>query len=203
MTASSPNHHRNRLIILLIFLLCAVPFGIAWYLAKNPALVLGREKTNYGHLINPPLSLDYAELLASPVSPAGHLPETKGHWVLLQVAPGPACDAACQQTAMKTGQLRLMLNKEITRVRRLLLVPGAADAQSMQALMQADPTLLITEVPAALVKKLQDAVGHPLAEGTILLLDPFANLMMWYEPGFDPYGALRDLQRLLRVSQIG
>jgi hypothetical protein len=55
----------------------------------------------------------------------------------------------------------------------------------------------------ALRQRLQDAVGRPLAEGTVLLLDPFSNAMMWYEPGFDPYGILKDLQRLLRISQIG
>jgi hypothetical protein len=34
-------------------------------------------------------------------------------------------------------------------------------------------------------------------------MDPFANVMMWYPPDFDPYGVVRDLQRLLKISQIG
>ncbi|QSA95885.1 hypothetical protein [Methylococcus sp. EFPC2] len=203
MTDLRPPSRRNSLIVLAILLICVVPFGIAWYMAKNPDLVHERQKTNYGHLIDPAIPIDYGELLARPISPAGHLPEAKGHWLLVQIAPGPACDDACRATAAKTAQLRLMLNKEITRVRRLLLVPGQADTQSLQALMQADPTLLVAGISDDLLNRLKSAVGQPLKEGTILLFDPFANLLMWYEPGFDPYGAQRDLQRLLRVSQIG
>jgi hypothetical protein len=85
----------------------------------------------------------------------------------------------------------------------LLLLPHPADSASIKALAATDPTLLIAGLPETLRRRLQDAVGEPLADGMVLLMDPFANLMMWYEPGFDPYGALRDLQRLLKASQIG
>jgi hypothetical protein len=121
----------------------------------------------------------------------------------VQIAAGPACNDLCKETAYKTGQLRLMLNKEISRVRRLLLLPGQADAAAVKELAASDPTLLIAGLPETLRQRLQEAVGAPLADGMMLLMDPFANVMMWYEPGFDPYGALRDLQRLLKVSQIG
>ena len=34
-------------------------------------------------------------------------------------------------------------------------------------------------------------------------MDPMGNLMMQYEPGFDPYKVKSDLMHLLRISQIG
>jgi hypothetical protein len=194
---------RNRLVIFLIALICVVPFAIAWYLAKNPQLVEGRQKSNYGHLITPARPFEYAEFFQNPITPAETLTEIKGHWVLVQVAGNSACDELCKETAYKTGQLRLMLNKEISRVRRLLLLPGQADAAAVRELTASDPTLLIAGLPETLHQRLQEAVGVPLDDGMMLLMDPFANVMMWYEPGFDPYGALRDLQRLLKVSQIG
>lgn len=203
MTTSTSNLRRNRLAILLIALICIVPFAIAWYLAKNPQLVQDRQKSNYGHLITPAGSFEYAEFFQNPITPAETLPEIKGRWVLLQVASSPACGEVCKETAYKTGQLRLMLNKEISRVRRLLLLPAQADAAALRELSAADPTLLIAGLPETLRQRLEAAVGAPLADGMVLLMDPFANVMMWYEPGFDPYGALRDLQRLLKVSQIG
>ena len=190
-------------MILVIVLICIVPFAIAWYLAKNPRLVESRAKTNYGHLIDPARPLEYAEFFQNPVTPAETLREIKGRWVLVQVVPAGGCSDLCRETAHKTGQLRLMLNKEISRVRRLLLLSGTADALSVQGLSAADPTLLIAGLPETLRRQLHQAIGIPPADGMLLLMDPFANLMMWYEPGFDPYGALRDLQRLLKVSQIG
>lgn len=203
MTAPNSLLLRNRMIVLLIFLISVVPFGLAWYLAKNPQLLEDRKKSNYGHLITPPRTSDYAELSQTPLGAAENLPEAKGHWIMLQIEEGAACSRLCRETAQKTGQIRLMLNKEISRVRRLLLVAGPADAAAAEELARQDPTLLMAGLSPALRQKLQEATGVALTEGMVILLDPQANLMMWYESGFDPYGLLRDLQRLLRISQIG
>jgi hypothetical protein len=194
---------RNRLLIVSIILISALPFGAAWYLSQHTELVHDRQKSNYGHFVSPPLPLDYAELLQNPVSAVDSLSEVKGRWVLVQLVTASGCDSACLETSHKTAQLRLMLNKEISRVRRLLLVSGAVDEAALKTLAEQDPTLVITRIPDALLQKLNAAAGVTLADGTLLLLDPFANLMMRYDVGFDPYGVLRDLQKLLKASQIG
>ncbi len=188
---------------MLIALISIIPFSLAWYLAKNPELVSGRHKSNYGRLITPAKSIDYAELLQTPISAAENLAEIRGRWIMVQVVAGPVCHDACKATIEKTGRVRLMLNKELSRVRRLLLFPGQGNASSTQEIAGLDPTLLIAGMSESLSRRLQETVGSPLNEGGVLLLDPFANAMMWYDPGFDPYGLLRDLQRLLRISQIG
>lgn len=180
-----------------------LPFGFAWYLAKHTDLIQNQPKANYGHLITPARPIDYADLLQTPISAAENLPEIKGHWVMLQVVSGPACNETCKATAAKTGRMRLMLNKELSRVRRLMLFPGQADGASTRELAERDPTLQMAGMSDALRQRLQEAVGAPLAEGSLILLDPFSNAMMWYEPGFDPYGVLKDLKRLLKNSQIG
>jgi hypothetical protein len=192
-------------MVVFIALISIIPFGFAWYLAKNPELIKNRPTVNHGHLITPARPLDYAELMDRPISSADTLPEIKGHWVMVQVTQGPGCDAVCKETAQKTGRLRLMLNKEIARVRRLLLLPGPADATAAAAteLAQQDPTLLMAGLSDTLRQRLQDAIGAPLSEGVVLLLDPLGNVMMWYGPGTDPYSILHDLQRLLKNSQIG
>ncbi len=203
MPPSNSNPWRNRLLIVLIVLIGVVPFAVAWYLAKHPQLIEGRQKINYGRLITPAKPLDYAEILQTPITPAENLSEIKGRWVMVQLVSGPVCTDACKETAQKTGRLFLMLNKEIPRVRRLLLFPGRGDPASTREMAGLDPTLLMAGMSDALRQRLQEAAGAPLTEGSVLLLDPFGNAMMWYAPGFDPYGVLRDLQRLLRVSQIG
>lgn len=202
VTQSVSHLRRNRLVIVTIALICIVPFGLAWYLAKNPQLVQDREKVNYGHLITPARPMAYEDFFAQPLTTPENLPEIKGRWVLIQVA-GSECGDLCGETLHKTKQLRLMLNKELARVRRILLVPRDKTPAKLPEIAAADPTLLVAGSSEAFLQKLKEATGTDLPDGMVILMDPFANVMMWYAPGFDPYGALRDLQRLLRVSQIG
>lgn len=202
VTQPASHLRRNRLVIVTIALICIVPFGIAWYMARNPELVQDRQKFNYGHLISPARPFAYDEFFAQPFTAAENLPEIKGRWVLIQVS-GPDCGDVCRETLYKTKQLRLMLNKELARVRRILLVPAGKAPAGLQEITEADPTLLVAGFSDRLLGQLKEASGTDLPEGTVILMDPFANVMMSYAPGFDPYGALRDLQRLLRVSQIG
>ena len=203
MTASNSFFLRNRLTVVLIALISIIPFSFAWYLAKNPHLVKDLHKGNYGHLITPAKPIDYAELFQTPITAGESLPEIKGRWVMVQVSTESVCNDACKETVQKTGRIRLMLNKEIPRVRRVLLFPGHADAAATEELAKLDPTLQMAGMSESLQKRLQESVGGPIPEGAVLLLDPLANLMMWYDPNFDPYGLLRDLQKLLRISQIG
>jgi hypothetical protein len=201
MTHPSNPQWRSRAVIVVIALLSIVPFGLAWYVAKHPEGWISGT-SNYGALIAPPRPLDYAELFAHPVSPVASLPDIKGRWVLLQVAPGP-CGAACAETLHKTRQVRLMANKEIPRIKRLLLVPQGASTAEFEALLKGDDALLAAGASDALMRILAQAVGKPLTDTMVILMDPFANLILWYDGGFDPYGLLKDLKHLLRASQIG
>lgn len=193
-------------MIVAIALIFIIPF-IAAKIMVGQAPVEGNDdgakKTHYGHLITPARPLDYAELTQTPITAAETLAEIKGHWVMVEIAAGSNCGPACRLSQQKTGRLRLMLNKDLARVRRLLLFSGQPNAALASELTQRDPTLLVAGLSDNLRQRLQDAAGGPLAEGMVLLLDPLGNAMMWYEPDFNPYGALRDLQRLLRISQIG
>ena len=190
-------------MILIIALISFVPFGIAWYLAQHPELVRERQRLNRGNLIDPAQPQDYADFVKQPLTPVATMEEIRGRWVMVQVNGGAACSDVCREAAYKTGQIQLMLNKEIARVRRLLLMPAPADNASLTGMATADGTLLIGAMDVSLRRKLEQAVGSPLTDGMLILMDPFANVMMWYPSGFDPYDVLKDLQRLLRISQIG
>ncbi|HYE36186.1 hypothetical protein [Methylocaldum sp.] len=191
---------RNRALIIFIALISIIPFGAAWYYANNPQLITKR--SNYGNLVLPPRPIDYGELLARPVSRSEVLSEVKGRWVMLHVVSGKCVDR-CAETLHKTKQIRLMLNKEIPRVRRLLLVADDPVAADLAPLLKDDQTLLLAVASEALSQKLAAAVEKPLTEGMVILIDPFGNAALWYDSGFDPYGVLKDLKHLLRASQIG
>lgn len=190
---------RNRLMLLLIALISVIPFVLAWLYLQHPQWASGH--SNYGHLITPARPLAYEELLRPDAPGAAPLAPLKGRWILLQVATGEECNAACRNSLQLTHQIRLLLNKDITRVRRLLLrtVPGGAPVEGFEQ----DEDLRYGQLSEALLARLTEAVGHPPEDGTVMLIDPFANLMMWYGRDFDPYGVLKDLKHLLRYSQIG
>ncbi len=199
MSKPSLPRPRSRALIVVIFLLSVVPFMLAWLFAKHPEWIKSRR--NYGTLIMPPRPLDPAELLARPLGPSGSLDEAKGRWVLLQVIPGP-CGPACAETLHKTHQVRLMVNKDIERVKRLLLVP-AANLADYQALLKDDADLLVGGAPEAALRTLAEVLGHPPGDDMAFMVDPLGNLILWYPGGFDPYGLLKDLKHLLKASQIG
>ena len=201
MSQSQPPKARwqSRALIVVIALTAVVPFTLAWYYARHPELI---EKTsNYGSLIQPVRQLDYVGLLSKPLSAVDELGQIRGRWVLLQVAAGD-CGPECAETLHKTHQGWLMLNKEMPRVKRLLLVEpssGAADSPAVKG----DDALLIAGSDPAVMRELAAALGKPLTDGMVVLLDPLGNLVLWYDGGFDPYKMVKDLKHLLKASQIG
>lgn len=200
MSLPSKSPWRSRALVIGIALMAALPFVLAWYYVQHPELI--GKRSNYGTLIVPPRPVETAVLMAKPLSPSDALSELKGRWVLLHVAAGD-CGATCAETLHKTRQVRLMLNKEIPRVRRLLLVPESASPARYEGQIESEDGLLVAGASAGLLQTLASAVGAPPTDDMVLLLDPFSNLILWYDAGFDPYGLLKDLKHLLRASQIG
>lgn len=191
----------KRWMLVLIAMIAAIPFLLAWLYASHPEMIARR--SNYGTLIVPAKPLSYAELLVAGESPAARLQEAKGRWILLQVAgPAAGCSQPCAASLQLSRQIRLLLNKDIARVRRMVLMPAGGAALPAEV-MRDDTELLMAQAHPAVVEQLATAIGRPLEDGMLILVDPFANAMMWYPPGFDPYGVLRDLKHLLRSSQIG
>jgi hypothetical protein len=239
---------KNRLLILIIFGLSIIPFLIAWGLKENPGLVKG--KTNHGQLISPLITTERSEFNGFDTFSLQNINELPGHWLIVNVIPSDHCNEKCLDALLKTRQLRLMLNKELPRTRRVAMLfknpatetanqwwlkdallgrlhqkENKEDEQLFSKLLQEENRLddvlvaklignekkafvmnsdLIRIVPNDRVqKKLTDLRKGDLPDGMLFLMDPLGNLMMQYEPGFDPYQVKSDLMHLLRISQIG
>ena len=111
---------KNQLLILVIFAMTIIPFLIAWALKENPGLVEGT--TNSGQLIIPPVSTERADFTGFDAFSAENMKELAGHWLIVNVIPNTGCNEICLDALLKTKQLRLMLNKELPRTRRVVVV---------------------------------------------------------------------------------
>jgi len=241
--------NKNRALLIMIFALSVVPIIIALLLYVNPGLWL-RSGVNNGRLIVPPIFTKLEDFTGFDEFSADNLKELKGRWLIANIIPKPECDEVCLDAILKTRQLRLMLSKDLSRTRRVVLITGGMktnagqqlwlkdsllwrlrqtgspkDDELFQQLLKTDKKIeedlikqllahentqapldsdLIRLLPAqTIIDQLNGAAMNGLADGMLFLIDPLGNVMMWYEPGFDPYKVKKDLLHLLKISQIG
>lgn len=239
---------KNRILILLIFALSIVPMVVAWVLSESTELLA--KGINNGQLITPPVITERSDYESFDNFSETNKSELPGHWLIVNVIVKPICNELCLDAILKTKQIRLMLNKELSRTRRVAVVfdqlaPKTAnqlwlkdsllwrlhrsknpDDEALYLRLQHQDQLLdeslITKLigtdnrqfalssdlirvrpSAALVKKLTEITDGKLTDGMMFLIDPLGNLMMRYDPGFDPYKVKNDLMHLLKISQIG
>ena len=164
----------------LIGLACAAPFilGTAAYLLDwAPG-----QAANYGELIAPrPLSGPPLDAL-------------RGKWVLVSFD-AAACDAYCEKKLYFMRQVRTAQHKNMGRVERLWVLTDAGPPRA-ELLFAIEGTRM-----ARMMDSLRGFPGNPVDH--IYVIDPLGNLMMRFPRDPDPSKILKDLQRLLRLSQIG
>lgn len=193
--------HKNRLLIVLIFGMAVIPALLAWIMGGKASFISGR--TNKGQLISPVVATERSDLMGFDRFSSDNITELKGHWVLLNVVSQAECNNICLEAIHKTKQLRLMLNKDLTRTRRAVIFFKDVNLATADQWLQDDKVLLRVKPSVAIAKKIAEIRKGKIEDGLLLLMDPMGNLMMQYEPGFDPYKVKSDLMHLLRISQIG
>jgi hypothetical protein len=192
---------KNQRIILVIFAMSFIPFLVAWYLKENPELLVAR--TNHGQLIPPPVTTQLVDFAGVDQFSRENMTELTGHWVLVNVIPGSECKDACLEAMHKTKQLILMMNKDLTRMRRVVVLLNDIDPTVASVWWRDDSRLLRAKANATLTQGIRSIGITTVPDGLLLIMDPLGNLMMHYAPGFDPYKVKDDLKKLLNVSQIG
>jgi hypothetical protein len=191
----TPQARSRRLLIgmaLVFFLPLLASFALYYSGAWRP-----HGHVNQGELIEPARPLPPVAL---PLQAGGSTRQSwlDGKWTFLMTESGP-CEAACLQRLYDTRQVRLALDREMNRVQRVLI----ADEHccDFTALREMHPDLLIVLRTAAaepLLRVLPDGEAH-----RVFLTDPLGNLMMFYPPQTPSKGMLKDMKRLLNLSQIG
>lgn len=199
--AGRPAPRGGRRLLGLLFLLFALPFATAaglYYGDWRPA-----NGGNYGELLTAASPLDYSRLLGSDgressnglSAPAATL---TGRWTLLVAAAGH-CAANCRGQLDLTRRLHVALNKNMPRLKRLLLT---ADPDRHTAALHASwPDLVVASSADAAWQALLPA--GPADSTRVYLLDPAGRPVLRFPADFDGRRALRDLDRLLKLSRLG
>lgn len=196
MSTRQERRQSSQRQLLLVAALFIVPLAAAVLLYYSSAWrpVVNAE----GSLIEPPRplvthGLDLADGRAAPAD------VLVGRWSLLH--PAARCDARTPALLEELQRVRLALDKDAPRVRRVLLHSGACTAVHVGS---RDADLLVLSANDAGGKSTL-AQFPPARDGAhgIYIVDPQGNLMMSYPATGSARGLLKDLERLLRLSNVG
>jgi cytochrome oxidase Cu insertion factor (SCO1/SenC/PrrC family) len=184
---------RGRIKALGILLVCLLPFVGAYvtYYFWTPD-----SRMNYGELL--PVQALPEVLGAKADGTRLTAAELRGKWVLVQADSG-ACAEPCLKKLYTMRQVRLAQGKNFERVERVWLVlDDVAPSVSEPRLTEG---VLVVRPPD------RGALAGFPADGDVrdhvYLVDPLGNVMLRFPKDADPRRMLKDLQRLLKVSQVG
>jgi hypothetical protein len=218
---------RARISVLGILVLFLAPLIGAWVLyTAYEGGWRPKNTKNHGDLVIPPRPLNVLSLRG-----LDHAPPSadflRGRWTYIHIG-GSECNIRCQRTLYKTRQVRLGQGTNISRVQRVLVLMELPSSAPLKDLLDHHPDLLIVtvseEAPDAFIGQFNLSSGLrpaglpparlpparlpparllPAQAECIYLADPHGNLMMSYPPKALPKGLIKDLEHLLKVSQIG
>ena len=107
------------------------------------------------------------------------------------------CDAPCVEKLATLRQVRLALGRNASRIERVLVIDDTRPAAS--AVLAPFDGMVVATTPTGLV--LPPGAGNDRAH--VYLVDPNGNVMMRWPAKPDPRRMFKDLERLLKASQIG
>lgn len=190
---------RRQLVgIIALFLLPPIAAWIAWnYLGEHG--VTGT--TNNGTLITPARPLQLEQVLMADGKPIAR-DEFTGRWFYVVYGKN-GCDQQCLKQLYVTRQARIAINKDMQRVRRLLVLDAAPDESLAAKLATEHQDLLVAAGASEQFRASFRGENFDTGGSQFFLVDPLGNLMMFYPADAEPRGVLRDLQKLLKVSQVG
>jgi cytochrome oxidase Cu insertion factor (SCO1/SenC/PrrC family) len=182
-----------RAKLLLLVSIFAVPM-VASYVAST--YFRPEATANYGELLLPPATIT-AQPFAQPEGGDFRFEHLRGKWVMVASGSGE-CDSACRDKLQAMNQTRLALGRNASRVEKVFVVDDVRPAD-FPALQSSYPGLRIVVTPRGLTLP----TGAANDRAHIYLVDPRGNVMMRW-PGEPQYRRMfRDLERLLKASQIG
>lgn len=185
--------------ILSLIVVFALPAMIAAGLYYGSSFFNFTPKSQ-GLLLDPPLSAEKLEITTVSGTPVTAEDFAK-FWWLIYVAPTACAAEECAVQAAKLRSIHLALNKNVARVKRLMLLqPHSLSTEQLQAAQQDKQlTIDLLRNPHYLLDNCPMSADQ---EG-VYIMDPLGNIMLCYAPHQEAHAILQDLEKLLKASRIG
>ena len=198
---------RQRLMLIAVAGLFVLPVVGAWLMFQYVEQAGPPATMNHGELIVPARPLQPLDLVSSADATPLDADFLKGKWTFVLLSPGP-CEAECRRNLYHTRQIRTALNQYTGRLQRLIVLRESAPAALLLELRNDHPKLSIAggsvaQWDAFASQFPEVSTPENTAEQPFYLVDPLGNLMMRYDPTLEPKRILKDLQRLMKTSQVG
>jgi hypothetical protein len=181
---------RAKMLLVMACFLAPIVASVTAYVFFRP-----EPTANYGELLLPPESLTAHPLLAEDGTTFG-FERLRDRWVLL-ASDIPECGGECAAKLHSMRQVRLALGRDASRVARVVVLDGPGELRGNA--LDAREDLQVVRPPAGT----RLPPGPSRDPDHIYLVDPRGNVMMRWPARPDFRRMLKDLQTLLRASQIG
>ena len=174
---------KKELWILLASFVLPIVLGTAFFYWNPTAFT--SNTVNYGEFVNPIITTEDQDVVFSKDTKG----DLQGLWTLAYVT--NHCDEACIKTLKDMKTTHVLVNENMRRIQRLLLIDGTTNIR--------EPGLLVASPSKALSQQLARFPNN-----TLFLIDPLGNVMLHYKPQtLVIKRVLKDLKRLLKLSRIG
>ncbi len=183
-----------------VFILPFLLFGLAWFMYFS-GYGIPDGRTNKGKLILPPGQFQQLQLFRE--NQPFTIEQLGGRWAVVIFGSGTCSDSLCQESLYKTRQVHIGLGREADRVVRLFVSQDSPKPDS--ALKDEHPAMQWLRInPSSLKNTLstrQSVEGWPANH--YFIVDPLGNIIMEYQPEQTGGDLLKDMQRLLKASNVG
>lgn len=157
---------------------------------------------NYGTLIQPIKKLNWPtlETLDGEMLESGF----GRKWTFLLFA-GKSCDELCRNNLFYLRQIRTLLGRDTMRLQNVLITAQPLGAETT-IYLQNFPNLKVianNRDPALYEPFHLQGLGEVGNSPIIYLVDPDQNLMMYFPAEYDQAQVLKDIKKLMKLSQIG
>ena len=174
---------KKELWALLASFVLPIALGTAFFY-WNPTAFTG-STVNYGEFVNPIITTEEQDVVFANNTKNS----LQGIWTLAYRT--NECQKSCQKTLEDLKTIRILMNEDMRRVQRLLLVNTPVKLEDSNVLVASPSNIL-----------LQKLAQFPT--NTIFLIDPLGNIMLHYHPqDLNIKRVVKDLERLFKYSRIG
>ena len=158
--------------------------------------------SNKGELLSPVVDVDAFALTDESNQPLNRDDITVHRWHMIVFA-GASCDEACNQILYNLRQINIAVGKNAPRVRHMIVhleQPG----DEFQALIENEyPDARRAYSNSQTIAAALQEVGANFRSNEIYIMDPLGNIMLRFTQDQSYKDLMHDLNKLLKVSQIG